>query len=110
MNVFELRTCTYDGVVTYPVMQVYGSLALEDNSELVKQRWEDVAFPTSAPVPSSSKPKKQTYSLQWVLLGDNLVISPTCEERVAGLEGPIAKGTGMALDTSSWFLRPTLVP
>ena len=44
-----------------------------------------VVFPASAPVPSSSQPKKQTHSLQWVLLGEDLVIYPTCEVGVAGL-------------------------
>ena len=47
--------------------------------------WPDVVFPASAPVPSTSQPKKQTYSLPWVLLGEDLVISPTCEVGVAGL-------------------------
>ena len=41
-----------------------------------------------------------------------LVISPTCEAGrlpVRFPEGPIAKGSGLSRDTSSWFLRPTLV-
>ena len=29
--------------------------------------------------PSSSQPTKQTHNLQWVLLGGDLMISPTCE-------------------------------
>ena len=60
-------------------MQAYGSLSLEDNSGLVKRCWADVVFPASAPVTLSSHPKKETHSLQLVLLGEDLVISPTCE-------------------------------
>ena len=56
------------GVIEYPVMQAYGSLALEDNSEVGERCWADVVFPVSASVPLSSQPKKQTQSLQWVLL------------------------------------------
>ena len=52
-------------------------------------------------MPSSSQPKKQTHSLQWVLLGEDLVISPTFEGRgespVQFPEGPIAKGLGLVL-------------
>ena len=62
----------------YPLMQVYGSLALEDNLDVGKAVLGD-AFPVFAPVPSHSQSKKQTHSLQWVLLGEDLVISPTCE-------------------------------
>ena len=40
--------------------------------------WADVVFPASAPVPSSSQSKK-IYSMQWVLLGEVLVISAACE-------------------------------
>ena len=61
-------------------MQVYGSLALEDNSEVGEAVLGDAGvFPLSEPVHSSSQPKKQTRSLQWVLLGEDLMISPTCE-------------------------------
>ena len=36
-------------------------------------------------MPSSSQPKKQTHSLQWVLLGEEyLVVSPTCEVGITG--------------------------
>ena len=77
-------------------MQAYGSLALEDNSEV----GEDVVFPASTPVPSSSQPKKQTHSLQWVLLGEDLVISPTCEvggSPVRFPEGPTVIGPEFVL-------------
>ena len=100
-------------------MQEYDSLALEDNLEigvvarpniflgilylvnlllydrlkydLIKEKselgcWTD-AF---APVPSSSQPKKQTHSLQWGLLREDLVIFPT-------YQGPIVNGPGMVL-------------
>ena len=62
--------------------------------------WSVVVFPESAPVPSSSQPKKQTYRLQRVLLlGEDLVISPTREVGVIGwiLEGSIVKGPGKVL-------------
>ena len=60
---------------------------------------QDVVFSASAAVPSSSQLEKQTNSLPFVLLGKDLVISPTCE---VGLlvpfpEGPIAIGPGMVL-------------
>ena len=90
---------------------MYRGLALEDNLEVGEAVGVDVVFPASAPVPSNSQPKKQTHSLQWVLLGEDMVISPTCEVEelpVQFLEGPIAKGPGW--DTCSRFLRPTLVP
>ena len=62
-------------------MQVYCSLSLKDNSELFEEVLGRCSIPVSVPVPSSSQTKKQTYSLQWVLLAeDDLVISPTCEE------------------------------
>ena len=79
---------------------------------MVKWCWEDVVFP----VPSTSQPKKQTPSLKWVLLGEDLVISPTYEMGGGGVvpvrfpEGPIARGLDLSWDTSSWFLTPTLVP
>ena len=50
-----------------------------------------------------SQPKKQTHSLQWVLLGEDSAISPICEvgqgEGAAGSipEGPIVKGIGKVL-------------
>ena len=54
-------------VITYPVMQVHGSLALEDNSEVGEAwYWAEVVFPYL--------PKSLTHSLQWVLLGKDLVI------------------------------------
>ena len=58
------------GVVAYSVMQVYGSLALEDNSKIGEAE-RHIAFPASAPMPSSSQAKKQIHSLQWVLLGED---------------------------------------
>ena len=59
-----------------------------------------VVFPASAPVLSSSQPKKQTNSLQRVLLGEDLMISPTCEvggHQFDSRKGPIVKGSGMLL-------------
>ena len=98
----------------YPVMQAYGSLALEDNLEVgeaVLGRCS-IFLHLHAPVPSSSQPKKQIHSLQWVLLGEDLVISPTLE--LWGLPvqvpiGPIAKGHGLVLGSLLLFLRATLV-
>ena len=49
-----------DGVVVYPVMQVYGSLALEDNFDDVEVVLDRYRFAASASVLSSSRPKKQT--------------------------------------------------
>ena len=43
-----------------------------------------LVFPASVQVPSSSQ-AKDTHSLQWVILGENLVISPTCEVGGHGL-------------------------
>ena len=63
-------------------MEAYGSLALEDISEVG----------ASAPVPSSSQPKKQNKNLQWVLLEEDLVISPK-----RGLPVQFLKGPGMVL-------------
>ena len=90
-------------------MQAYDNLALEDKSGV------DVVFPESAPGPSRSQTKKQTHCLQWVLLGEDLVISPTCEGggvagSIPGKKKPIAKGPGGSWDSSSWFLSPNLVP
>ena len=67
-------------------MQVYGRLALEDNSEVGEVVLGKCSISCiCTPVPSSSQPKKQTHSLQWVLLGEDLVSSPsTCEVGVAG--------------------------
>ena len=50
----------------------------------VKRSWTEEVFRESAPVPSNSQPKKQTHSLQWVLLEEDLVISPTCVLSVVG--------------------------
>ena len=36
-------------------------------------------------------------NLQWVLLGEDLVISPTCEGGGELPEGPITKGPGLVL-------------
>ena len=83
-------------------MQAFGSLALEDNLEVGEavagQTY--IVIPASAPVPSSSQPKKQAPSLQRVLLGEDLVIFPTCEvgSPVRFPEGPIAKGPGLVLE------------
>ena len=57
-----------------------GRLALENNSEVDEvARGRCVVFPASVPALSSSQPKKQTHSLQCVLLGADLVMSPTSE-------------------------------
>ena len=60
------------------LIQAYGSLVLENNSEVGE------AVLASAPVPSSQL-KKQTHSLQRGLPGEDLVISPTCKLGPAGL-------------------------
>ena len=46
-----------------------GAMNVSVWQRLVNLCWSDVVFPVSAPVPSNSQPKKQTHSLQWVLLG-----------------------------------------
>ena len=68
-------------------------------SETVGSSMADVVFPASAPVPSRSQQKRKTNSLQWVLLGGDLVISPTCNVGDAGQfpEGPIGKGHELVL-------------
>ena len=71
-----------------------------------------LVFPASEPVPSSSQPKKQTHSLQWILLGEDLVISPTCEVegcRFDSRKDQLQKSLEWSRDTSIWFLKPTLV-
>ena len=69
----------------YTVMQVYCSgLALEDNSGIGEAVRADLVYPVSALVPSSTQPKKQTHNSQWVLLGEDLVISSTYEVGFAG--------------------------
>ena len=81
-------------------MPAYGSLAL------VKRDWADTVLPASAPVPSSSQSKKQTHSLQWVLLGEDLGISPTCEvgcRQFDSQKEQFRKGLKWFLDTCSWF-------
>ena len=71
--------------MAYPVMQVYGSPSLEDNSEVaVLWCWADTVFLASTPGPSSSQSKKQTRSLKWVLLGKEVSISSTGEVRLVG--------------------------
>ena len=86
-------------------MQGYGSLALRDNSEV----GEDI-FSAFAPARSSSQSMKPTHSSQLALLGEDLVISATCEVRAAGQlpEGPIAKGPGMVLGYIFMFSQPNL--
>ena len=82
----------------YPVMHAYGILAWRIIRRLVKWCWADVVFPASAPVP-----KNQTHSLQWGLLGEDLVICPTCEVVASPVrfpKGPIPKEPGMTMDTS----------
>ena len=58
---------------------------------LAKQCSVDAVLPVSATVPSSSKSKKQTHSLQWVLWREDLVIYPTCE--MAGVAGSVPRRT-----------------
>ena len=92
------------GVASCPVVQVYGSLALKDNLLEVVEAVLDkcIVFPASAPVPSSSHPKKQTNNLQWVLL--DFWISLTCKVGVAS-SVPRAPSYKRGLDWSySWFL------
>ena len=59
---------------------------MEDNLEVgeAKLCWTDVVFLASTLVPLNSKPKEPTHSFQWVLLGETLVISPSCEVGVVG--------------------------
>ena len=59
----------YGGVVAYPVMQAHGSLALEDNPEVGEAVLGRCII--------SSQSNKHTQILQWVLLGEDSVISPT---------------------------------
>ena len=66
----------------YPLMQVYGSLAFEHNSEIGEAVL--VRCSISCLVPSSLQPKKQTHALQLVNLGEDLVIFLTYEVGVAG--------------------------
>ena len=54
-------------------MQSYGSLASEDSSKV-----DDALLDRYTQI------KKQFHSLQWVVLEEDLVISPTCEEGVDG--------------------------
>ena len=68
-------------------------------------------FSASATVPFSSQSKKQTHSLQRVLLGEDLVISPACEMGGGGapvqFQGePIAKGSGMVLGNLAIVSQP----
>ena len=53
-------------------MSMYGYGTLR---RLIKRCWVDVVFSVSASVPSSSQPKKQTHSSQWVLLGGDFPYS-----------------------------------
>ena len=65
-----MGSCVLQEVGPYPVMQVYGSPALKDNPRLMKGCWVNLMYPVSAAVPSSYQPKKQSQSLQWILLSD----------------------------------------
>ena len=81
---FRTSTIVGGGIVAYPVGQAYGSLVLRIIWRLLKY------ITVSASVPSTSQPKKHTHSSQWVLLGEDLVISPICE---VGVTGSIPKRT-----------------
>ena len=59
-------------------------------------------------MPSSSQPKKQTHSLQRSLLGEDLVVFPTCEVGVQIIEGPIVKGPRMVLGYLYMASQPNL--
>ena len=85
----------------YSEMQAYGSLALEVVDAVLDRC---VVLPATVAVPSSLQPKKQTHSLQWVLLGWDLGIFPTRE--VGGRQFDSRKGQWQkrSWDTSSWFL------
>ena len=92
-----------DGVVAYPVLQAYGSLALKDISEaggMVLDKCSISCICTSTFIlPARAKECNRSF-----LLGEDLVIFPTCE--VGQLEGPISKGPGMGY----LFLTPTSGP
>ena len=96
------------GVLAYPVSQAYGSLDLGDNSEVDEAVLGRCSVSCAVSVPSSSQPKNQTHGLQGVLLGEDLVISPTC--KVGGLSDQMQKGLEWSWDISSRFLSPTLMP
>ena len=89
-------------------MQAYGSLALEDDSEVGEAVLaKGSIFPASTPVPSSSQP-----SFQWVLPGEDLVISSTCGVGVTGFNSrkyQLQRDLNWSWDTSSWPLRQNLV-
>ena len=99
-NVYYKRS----GVVAYPVMQAYGSLALEENLEVSEGVLNRCSISRVCTSTIGYKPKKETHGLQWGLLGEDLVISSTCEMGVFVWfpEGPILNGPE--------FLSPTSVP
>ena len=71
------------GVVAYPVMQAYGSLALEENSEVGKAVLD--RHSTSISCPSGSQPKKADPKITMGpsrkgLSFKDLTISATCSE------------------------------
>ena len=72
----EHRTASQDGVIAYPVMQVHGSLPLDDHSEV----GEDVLVVRSISciyISTIYHPAKETGpQLAGVLLGEDLVIFP----------------------------------
>ena len=52
------------GVIAYPVMQAYGSLALEDNLDVNEALLDRSSILVSAPAPSTYQPMKKTHRLQ----------------------------------------------
>ena len=95
----------YGEVIAHPVMQAYDNLALEDNLEIGQAVLGKVL--TSAPVPSSSQPKKHTHSLR-----KDLVSSSTCEGggcRFNSRKDQLQKGLKWSVDASLSFFSPTLL-
>ena len=105
------------GVVAYPVKQVYGGLALEDNSKVsdaVLDRCSISCVCTSAfylPAKEVDPDPKLAMGPSWILRGcDDTPSWEVGDCRFYSRNDQLRKDLDWSWNTSSWLLRPTLVP
>ena len=87
-------------------MQAYGSRLRRIIRRLTKWCWAESIFCAFAPIPSKYQPMKQTRSLQWVLLGEDFVISSTCGmggRQFDSQKDQLQNGLELSWDTYPWF-------
>ena len=100
------RTHFICGVVAYPVRQHMATYFWSIIRRLVELCWAVVVFPASESVPPSFQPKKQTHSLQWVLMAEDFVISPTCEVGFDSRKDQLWKDPTLVLRVKSATWQP----